>query len=238
MSAEARRIETPSVNMTYTYVSELDARFFVEKAQTKIRLIEKYLDKKIDRPIEIFDRTETPQRSQTYMIPTEDGYRFRIGIHFARVAKRTTETTLVHELTHAIAGRPAGNSLLLAEGLAVHVHGLLSDVTERMSYSGFDIDQAAKRDFAKPELAMDLARLHRGKDIFQNYENRARDANARRRAAYIYAGSFVKFLVDRAGIAKFMDLYRTGDFKRIYGAGLAALQHEWRAKLVALPKRL
>jgi hypothetical protein len=54
--------------------------------------------------------------------------------------------------------------------------------------------------------------------------------------AYTIAGSFCRFLFERFGAAKLRDLYRSaGDFERVYGRALAALEGDWRAFLAALP---
>ena len=49
--------------------------------------------------------------------------------------------------------------------------------------------------------------------------------------AYILAGSFVEWLVEREGLAKFRVLYDGGDYEKAYGRTFAILEQEWRAAL-------
>lgn len=54
--------------------------------------------------------------------------------------------------------------------------------------------------------------------------------------AYTIAGSFCRFLLERFGAAKLRALYRSaGDFEKVYGRPLAALDTEWRTFLASLP---
>ncbi|HEX7509082.1 MAG TPA: tetratricopeptide repeat protein, partial [Polyangia bacterium] len=54
--------------------------------------------------------------------------------------------------------------------------------------------------------------------------------------AYTVAGSFCRFLLDQYGSEKLRALYRSaGDFARVYGHDLPALEADWRAFLTALP---
>ena len=54
--------------------------------------------------------------------------------------------------------------------------------------------------------------------------------------AYTLVGSFCRFLLERYGAARLRDLYGSaGDFARVYGRDLAALEQDWRAFLAALP---
>ena len=50
--------------------------------------------------------------------------------------------------------------------------------------------------------------------------------------AYVLAGSFCRYLLDRYGRDKLRALYRSaGDFVAVYGTGLASLEKEWRTFL-------
>lgn len=50
--------------------------------------------------------------------------------------------------------------------------------------------------------------------------------------AYLLAGSFVKYLVDRkGGLDKFRARYASGDYQATYGVPFSTLEREWRAHL-------
>jgi len=57
--------------------------------------------------------------------------------------------------------------------------------------------------------------------------------------SYTTAGSFCYFLIQRHGVERFRELYRSGgtlaDFPRLYGKTLDALEREWRAEVETAP---
>ena len=55
--------------------------------------------------------------------------------------------------------------------------------------------------------------------------------------SYLFAGSFVRFLVDTYGIEKFKGVFPTGNFAKHYGKDLYALEAEWVEFLESTPLR-
>ncbi|MFH1131829.1 MAG: hypothetical protein V1754_10870 [Pseudomonadota bacterium] len=54
--------------------------------------------------------------------------------------------------------------------------------------------------------------------------------------SYVYSGSFCRFLLERYGVQKLMDVHLSGgDFTRIYGQDLSALGEQWKTLLDKLP---
>jgi hypothetical protein len=51
------------------------------------------------------------------------------------------------------------------------------------------------------------------------------------KAAYILAGSFVGFVIERYGLALFRSLYETENYEKVYGKPLGTLENEWRLSL-------
>ena len=51
------------------------------------------------------------------------------------------------------------------------------------------------------------------------------------RTAYILAGSFVGFLIEKYGLPKFKNLYETESYDRVYGKSLEILEREWRSSI-------
>lgn len=50
--------------------------------------------------------------------------------------------------------------------------------------------------------------------------------------AYLLAGSFVKYLLDRkGGLDKFRAVYASGDYAATYGVPFSTLERDWRAHL-------
>lgn len=53
--------------------------------------------------------------------------------------------------------------------------------------------------------------------------------------AYMAAGSFVRFLIERYGVERFKAAYPTGNFRKAYGKPFEELVGEWRAFLESVP---
>jgi hypothetical protein len=47
-------------------------------------------------------------------------------------------------------------------------------------------------------------------------------------SAYILAGGFVGFLIEKYGVVMFRNLYETGSYETVYTKSLSALEEEWR----------
>jgi hypothetical protein len=125
---------------------------------------------------------------------------------------------VAHELTHLFAWNTFGvpSSVLLSEGLAVYA-GL--DFVENELLSLHDFCAAYAQAGALPRISDDLA-----------YQGHIRNLEH-----YYAAGCFVKFLIDRHGVAALAQLYPTSDYVGVYGQSLAELEAEWLATTAARP---
>ncbi|MFM9972818.1 MAG: hypothetical protein ACKVQK_30960 [Burkholderiales bacterium] len=125
---------------------------------------------------------------------------------------------LLHEIVHIYA--PNANRFL-AEGLATYLHARLGGNAAFPNY-GKNLS-----DLARDELPFvsSLAPLNgvRTPTPLESVMNE--------RIAYILAGSFVGFLIEREGLPVFRKLYEAGDYLSTFGRDLAELEKEWRASL-------
>lgn len=147
-----------------------------------------------------------------------------------RVVRKGRAAT-VHEVLHVFA--PNANRLL-AEGLAVYAHERLHGPT---AYPNFG---RALHAVAQPYAARaDIVALERIAT-----PTRLQGGGLGGREAYLVAGSFVRFLIERHGMAKFRQLYamtpmvpgarNAGGPSRwqiVYGAPLAQLAAQWRQRI-------
>lgn len=130
------------------------------------------------------------------------------------------DTTLKHELTHVLAadfGLPLlglGRSAGLMEGLAVALEGRQDD---------YPLDLWAKA-LLQQTTPADPAVVMRGFGFFKYAAQKS----------YLLSGSFVDFLLKQYGIAKFKQVYRSGDFIAVYGQALPQLLEQWRGHLAGL----
>ena len=144
---------------------------------------------------------------------------------------RLGRAAITHEIVHVLA--PNANRLL-AEGLAVYAHILLQGEPAFPNF-GKDFTAEARKLSASADIgALDgLATPTRLKLL--DLDNRD---------AYIVAGSFVGFLIERHGLEIFRELYdltslvprernagAPGRWRKTYGISLEGLVDEWRASL-------
>jgi len=144
---------------------------------------------------------------------------------------RLGHAAIGHEIAHVLA--PNGNRLL-AEGLAVYAHQAQHSEPAYPNF-GKELGELAKPLAAKADIAA-LDRLPT--------PDRLQLKDLDERSAYIVAGSFVGFLIERHGLALFREFYaltplaerrhNAGDAERwrsVYGVPLENLIDEWRASL-------
>jgi tetratricopeptide (TPR) repeat protein len=121
---------------------------------------------------------------------------------------------LKHELVHAILadqGIPflqvAPNSGLI-EGAAVS--------SERFEYDE-SLHHLAAEIFALG-ISPDVAQMFSVSGFFKSYPG----------VSYVLAGSFCRYLIDRYGVDRFKELYRTGGFESLYRKNAKTLVKEWK----------
>ena len=133
------------------------------------------------------------------------------------ISRQSLEGSLKHELVHAVAA-PLGIPLIgaslstgLVEGLAMAVDGEWGNRTLH-EYAAM----LREADMAPPiEEIMSLWGF----------------ASHQSSVSYVLAGSFCRYLIDRYGMPRMALLYRTLDYRDIYGRSLAGLAREWEEYL-------
>jgi len=134
--------------------------------------------------------------------------------------RRSQDNTgaLLHEIVHIYA--PHENRFL-AEGLAVYLHAKLAG---NPAFPDFGV---SLRTLAGPGLsgvesldALNSVRTPRPLGTVMD-----------ERTAYVLAGSFVGFVIERYGLAQFRSMYETGNYEAVYGKSFGALEREWRSSL-------
>jgi hypothetical protein len=133
------------------------------------------------------------------------------------ITKQSLEPTLKHELVHIVAGRfglpviRASLSTGLVEGLAMAVDWNWGNRTLHQ-YAA-----AMRRFGADPDIRSLMS--------FTGF------ASSSSSVSYVLAGSFCRYLIDHYGIRSIVQLYRSGDYVRVYGRTLDDLTAEWHGYL-------
>lgn len=214
-----------SITITYQEVGDIAAHRIATRMAEERRRVRAWWGTGFDGPI----RVEISQRQRVAMamIPAWKGDHGKVLLPKRTVDSTTTPT--LHELVHVEA--PNGNRFL-AEGLAVYLQTLLNGVD---AYPNFGADL---HDEVRPYARQaDIRRL----DSAVTPRRLESSSNFGRRRAYMIAGSFVRFLVETHGKAKFRQLYgltpfRPGEritfdqarYRSVYGVGLKELARDWR----------
>jgi hypothetical protein len=131
---------------------------------------------------------------------------------------RENSAALLHEIVHIYA---PNNNRFLAEGLAVYLHGKLAGNPAFPNF-GEDLRRLAVRRLSGVKSLERLNSVRTPRPLSTVMEEET---------AYILAGLFVGFLIERYGLASFRGLYETEDYEKIYGKSLEVLQNEWRLSL-------
>jgi hypothetical protein len=125
---------------------------------------------------------------------------------------------LLHEITHSYA--PNANRFL-QEGLAVY---LQEKIGGNPAFPNFGRKLHV--------LARDALSSVRSLETLNSVRfPRPLSAVMDERTAYVLAGSFAGFLIEKHGLPKFRTLYESGDYVRAYQESLGVLESEWRSTI-------
>ena len=131
---------------------------------------------------------------------------------------RNNDGALLHEIVHIYA---PGDNRFLAEGLAVYLHQKLGGNRAFPNF-GRTLDAEARQRLSE---AGSLARLN------SVQTPTPLGSVLREQSAYVLAGSFVGFLIERYGLPQFRKLYAGEGYEAVYGKSLDGLEREWRMAL-------
>jgi hypothetical protein len=170
-------------------------------------------------------------RVESYIYPSPDVKQQLMGAGTTNIAKpwssqihitrNSLEGTLKHELIHVLAapfGMPvirASLSTGLVEGLAMAIEWDWGNRTLHQYAAGMK----------KFGVAPDISQLM----TITGFASQSSSVS------YVLAGSFCRFLIDRYGIRRMMQLYRNADYDLMYGRSLGDLMAEWQGFLERIP---
>lgn len=191
-----------------------EAEAYCLYAVSERQKVEGYWGATWKEPIRI--HVDSSYRISKALIP---GYRGNRGfMEMPLRGVRNNDGALLHEIVHIYA---PNDNRFLAEGLAVYLHQKLAG---NRAFPNFGRTLDAEARGRLPELES-LDRLNGVRTPTPL------GAVLREQSAYIVAGSFVGFLIDKYGLSEFRKLYETGAYEAIYGKPLEALEKEWRMAL-------
>lgn len=124
-------------------------------------------------------------------------------------------STLKHEIVHILAAEFGTTPFLVADKInPAMIEGLAMAIED--DYDGFPVNYMAK-------LARTAGYWIRFENLFGGFKFFSQNSSI----SYVYAGSFIKFLIDSYGIDKVKQLYSNLDFKEVYNKSLQQLEEEY-----------
>jgi len=227
--AAADGCSDPAVTITAEAMSDEDIQVFEKTLRSAIAKVCAWWGPTFAGPYRV--SIEDSRGPSMALVPAWRGER---GTMLFR--SRTTSqgrSAAIHQVVHVFA--PNANRFL-AEGLAVYAHEHLGGAA---SYPNFGKDlHLLAAGFADRADLQALARIPTPKRVELD--------NLDGKASYVVAGSFVRFLVETEGMAKFRALYALtplkpgervradpGRWQKVYGTSLPELEKRWKAFLAA-----
>jgi len=153
------------------------------------------------------------------LVPAYQGNRGFMEMPFRRAKNEIITGPLLHEIVHIYA---PNDNRFLAEGLAVYLHDKMGGNPGFPNF-GKSLHTLAHGTFSEVTSLEGLNRVRTPLPLSS--------AGVDEKTAYIVAGSFVGFLIEKYGLAMFRGLYTAGNFKKIYGKSLSVLENEWRSSV-------
>ena len=190
--------------------AEAYCRYAIQERQK----VEAYWGTTWREPIRI--HVSSAYRISRALVPGHFGNRGFLEMPLARVRENTG--ALLHEIVHIYA--PHSNRFL-AEGLAVYLHATLAGNPAFPNF-GRDLRPLAARSLAGVESLEALHSVRTPRPLSTVMDEKT---------AYILAGSFVGFVIERYGLASFRSLYETENYAQVYGKSFGTLEQEWRISL-------
>ena len=130
---------------------------------------------------------------------------------------RGNNGALLHEIVHIYA---PNDNRFLAEGFAVYLQERMGGNSGFPNWRGEDFRVLVRDILSEVSSLKMLNEVQTPTPLSSVAENRT---------AYILAGSFVGFLIEKYGLPKFKSLYQTESYNKVYGKSLRSLEKEWRS---------
>ena len=228
--AANKSVTTPSFHVSYRDVDDAEAKKFVDAAEKARMAVTRYLDRRFDDTISI-------SISNDHKFPDIDAKTARIFIPANRIrgdaegppGLKGRGPTIVFLMTKLIApsrNRDWGGFLEI--GLGIYMQEKFGD-RQDLSFPnmGRDLHEETARTVADFGRFIPLEKAERER----TFSTRFRRA---RRLAHLEEGSFVRYLIESKGIAKFLKFYNGAPIKRVYTADFQSLERAWQRLIRSL----
>lgn len=172
----------------------------------------------------------------SFIFADENEKRFLFGSGKADVAKPwlnqiylnypTLRETLKHELTHLLAKEFGATPFKIASRLNLAITEGLAMAIEN-NFDNYPVHYMAKLAF-NSGYKIQVKKLFSGINFFSQYSS----------VSYIYAGSFIRFLIDKYGVNKIKEFYKSANFENVYNIPFNQIEKEYYEYLDSLTLQL
>ncbi len=223
------RINGTKCNLVYARsIGTHDARLHFQDCEFRVRQIERYFGLQIHRPITAFIFEDSAQKQR--LMGAADTYLAKPWRNEVYLQNESfPHPVLKHELAHAVA-REMGAWPFYATSRyrLLPLPGIIEGAAVAAAWEGES--DATPHEWTH---AMMDAQLLPNIESIMGIGFYGHSAGT----AYTAAGSFIRWLIEQKGTARFQQLYRTGDFQDSYGTSLSVLVQQWKRFLVTVPVR-
>jgi hypothetical protein len=227
--ATANNLTTPHFAVAYDDIDGKTARDFAHGAETAYSAIVDYLGRHSSRPIRL-------TIGKHILFPLYDRDSGEVFVPANRVREYMDISTRIRK-------RGPGLMLVLTPVIAPSANrqwgdfvetGLRVFLQEKLERSDIQSFPTMGRDLHEETaaLASDYGRLIPIAEVEKARTWRTKLTRTRR-LAYLEAGSFVRFLIERHGLEKFLRWYDGGQFDEVYQRKLAEMEREWGERIRA-----
>jgi hypothetical protein len=191
-----------------------EAERYCRQAVGERQKVEDFWGATWSEPIRI--HVSSAYRISRALVPGHLGDRGFVEMPLSRARGNTG--ALLHEIVHVYA---PNNNRFLAEGLAIYLHARLASNPAFPNF-GQDLHRLAAAEMGRVTFLAALNSVRTPRPLGTVIDEKA---------AYVLAGSFVGFLIERYELARFRTVYETENYDQAYGKSLADLEWEWRSSL-------
>lgn len=213
---QAQKVAADCVNVQIlsNQLAPREAETYCRYAMSERQKVEDFWGATWKDPIRIhIDRS---YRISKALLPAHGGNRGFMEMPLRAV--QNNSGALLHEIVHIYA---PNDNRFLAEGLAVYLHQKLASNPAFPNF-GKSLDTDARARLREIDSLDRLNSVRTPKPLSSVLSEES---------AYVLAGSFVGFLVEKYGLPEFRKLYETGTYETAYGKSLSDLEKEWRRVL-------
>lgn len=213
---QAQKVAADCVNVQIlsNQLATREAEAYCRYAVSERQKVEDFWGATWKEPIRI--HVDRSYRISKALIPAHGGNRGFMEMPLRAV--QNNNSALLHEIVHIYA---PNDNRFLAEGLAVYLHQKLA-ANPAFPNFGKSLDAEARARLREIDSLDRLNGVRTPKPLSSVLSEES---------AYVLAGSFVGFLIDKLGLAEFRKLYETGIYETAYGKSLSDLEKEWRRVL-------